>query len=83
VAQAAQRLLIGSDTHVAISLPCRRSLQSHDGLLVGEQGGELLELPLPSPRVNRLFLQGKLVLEANGCLSGDLTEIRFGVSANL
>ena len=41
----------------------------------------MLELPLLSPRVNRLFLQGKLVLEANGCLSGDLTEIRFGASA--
>lgn len=39
------------------------SLQSQYGLLAGEQGGELLELPLLSPRVNRLFLQGKLVLE--------------------
>ena len=41
----------------------------------------MLELPLLSPRVNRMFRQGKLVLEANGCLSGDLTEIRFGASA--
>jgi hypothetical protein len=48
---------------------------------VGEQGGELLELPLLSPRVNRLFRQGKLVLEANGRLTGDVTEIRFGASA--
>ena len=41
----------------------------------------MLELPLPSPRVNRMFRQGALVLEANGCLTGDLTEIRFGASA--
>ena len=41
----------------------------------------MLELPLLSPRVNRLFRQGKLVLEANGCLTSDLTEIRFGASA--
>ncbi len=48
---------------------------------MGEQGGELLELPLLSPRVNRLFRQGKLVLEANGRFTGDVTEIRFGASA--
>ena len=41
----------------------------------------MLELPLLSARVNRLFRQGKLVLEANGGLTGDLTEIRFGTSA--
>ena len=40
----------------------------------------MLELPLLSPRVNRLFRQGKLVLEANGRLTGDVTEIRFGAS---
>lgn len=48
---------------------------------MGKQGGELLERPLLSPRVNRLFRRGKLELKANGCLTGDLTEIRFGASA--
>jgi len=57
------------------------TLQANYGLLVREPGGELLELPLLPPNVNRLYRQVSSVLEANGKLTSDVTEIRSGTHA--
>lgn len=57
------------------------SLQANRGLVVTDEGGELLELPLMPPSVNRLLRQGKFVLTATGDLSGAVQEIRWGAPA--
>lgn len=53
-------------------------LQASKGLLVNERGGELIELPLLPPAVNRLLRNAKLTLTPNGKLSGEVQEIRWG-----
>jgi len=57
------------------------NLQVNCGLLVTEGGGELLELPLLPPTVNRLLRTAKLTLDASGSLSGEVQEIRWGAPA--
>lgn len=57
------------------------SLQANHGLLVTEEGGELLELPLLSPNLNRLLRVGKFVLTVSGDLTGAVKEIRSGAPA--
>jgi len=57
------------------------SLQKNQGLLVTDTGGELLELPLLPPQVNRLLRVGKLALSSTGTLSGNVQEIRWGALA--
>ncbi len=57
------------------------SLQANRGLVVTDEGGELLELSLMPPNVNRLLRQGKFVLTATGDLSGAVQEIRWGAPA--
>jgi hypothetical protein len=54
------------------------SLQASKGLLVSGQGGELIDLPLLPPTVNRLMRSAKLSLAPNGKLSGEVQEIRWG-----
>lgn len=54
------------------------TLQSNYGLLVSEEGGELLRLPLQPPSTNRLLRTGKLQLTSTGMLSGEVQEIRWG-----
>jgi hypothetical protein len=54
------------------------TLQASYGLLVTENGGELIELPLQAPSTNRLLRTGKLSLAPNGTLSGDILEVRWG-----
>ena len=56
-------------------------LQTNHGLLVTEEGGELVELPSFPPSVNRLVRQGKFVLTVSGDLRGDVYEIRLGTPA--
>ena len=56
-------------------------LQANYGLLVTEGGGELLELPLLGPNVNRLLRTAKLELSATGAISGSVQEIRWGAPA--
>jgi len=54
------------------------SLQSNYGLLVTEDGGELVKLPLLSPSLNRLLRAATLKLAADGTLYGEVEEIRWG-----
>jgi hypothetical protein len=54
-------------------------LQENYGLLVTQDGGELVELPLLAPSVNRLFRAAKLSLTPSGDLAGVVEEIRWGV----
>jgi hypothetical protein len=53
-------------------------LQASHGLLVTEEGGELLTMPLQAPQTNRLYRVGKLQLSPTGALSGDIQEVRWG-----
>src|ERR1700675_4139641 len=54
------------------------SLQANYGLLVTADGGELLQLPQLSPETSGVRRSGKLALSANGTLSGEIQELRFG-----
>ncbi len=56
-------------------------LQAGHGLLVGDDGGELVELPLLRPGGNRLLRSGKFSFTENGSLRGGVKEIRWGVPA--
>jgi len=51
-------------------------------LLVTEDGGELVELPLLQPRLNRLQRSARLTLDSHGTLSGEVTEVRSGMPAS-
>jgi transglutaminase-like putative cysteine protease len=76
------RLLFFDPTNSLVPLgylPWR--LQANYGLLVTEGGGELLELPLLPPAVNRLLRAAKLELSPTGTISGSVQEIRWGVPA--
>ncbi len=57
------------------------SLQANYGLLVTEQGGEMLQLPLLPPSTNRLLRMGKLTLSPSGTLTGEVQEVRWGEPA--
>ena len=57
------------------------NLQASRGLVVTEEGGSLVELPLMAPVLNRFLRQGKFALSATGDLSGSVQEIRFGAPA--
>ncbi len=53
-------------------------LQANYGLLVTADGGELVELPQQPSAMNSIQRVGKLTLEANGILKGDVEELRLG-----
>lgn len=53
-------------------------LQANMGLLVGPEGGELMELPTLPPIANRLLREGKFVVSPAGMLSGTVNEVRWG-----
>ncbi|HET7871264.1 MAG TPA: DUF3857 and transglutaminase domain-containing protein [Terriglobales bacterium] len=53
-------------------------LQSSYGLLVGPDGGELVELPKQPASTNSVQRVAKLTLEPNGILQGDVEEKRVG-----
>jgi hypothetical protein len=59
------------------------SLQANYGLLVTEEGGELVELPLLPPPTNRLLRTEKFALNPAGELDGNVQEIRWGQPAAL
>ena len=70
-----------TDTDAALGyLPL--SEQAAHGLLVAEGGGELLQLPLLPPSVNRLLRHGKFQFDSAGNLSGDVQEVRWGEPAH-
>jgi Domain of Unknown Function with PDB structure (DUF3857)/Transglutaminase-like superfamily len=54
------------------------ALQANYGLLVGPDGGELVELPVMSPAMNGIRRAGKLTLDSVGTLTGAVQEIRMG-----
>ena len=53
-------------------------LQANYGLLVTEDGGELVKLPLLKPAVNRLLRTAQLSLSSTGTLAGQVQEVRWG-----
>ena len=57
--------------------------QDNYGLLVGEQGGELIHLPLSDPESNGLVRSAKLKLLPDGSLQGEVEEVRTGFHAML
>ena len=57
------------------------SLQANFGLLVTDDGGELVELPLLPAPTNRLTREAKLTLDDRGVLSGAVEEVRLGQPA--
>jgi transglutaminase-like putative cysteine protease len=56
--------------------------QANRGLLVTDDGGDLVELPLLQPRMNRLQRSARLTLGPRGDLSGEVKEIRTGFPAS-
>ncbi len=56
----------------------RGALQANFGLLVGPDGGELLQLPQLPGATSSISRSGKFTLAPNGTLTGDVTEVRLG-----
>jgi transglutaminase-like putative cysteine protease len=56
--------------------------QANRGLLVTEDGGELVQLPLLEPQANRMQRSARLTLDPRGNLSGEVTEVRSGYPAS-
>jgi hypothetical protein len=57
-------------------------LQANYGLLVIPEGGELVELPQQPSAMNSIQRVGKLTLDANGVLKGEVREVRLGDRAS-
>jgi transglutaminase-like putative cysteine protease len=57
--------------------------QDNYGLLVGEQGGDLIHLPLSNPEANKISRNAKLTLMPDGTLQGEIEEVRSGYMAML
>ncbi len=55
--------------------------QDNYGLLVTEQGGELIHLPLSTPESNRMTRTAKLTLMPDGSMKGEVQEVRTGSEA--
>src|SRR5260370_18451866 len=53
-------------------------LQANYGLLVTQEGGELVELPQQPSAMNSIRRVGKLTLDGNGMWKGDVEEVRLG-----
>jgi Domain of Unknown Function with PDB structure (DUF3857)/Transglutaminase-like superfamily len=58
-------------------------LQANYGLLVTQDGGELIELPQQPPAMNSIRRTAKLTLDTKGALQGDVQEERLGQRAAL
>src|SRR5262249_55456025 len=57
--------------------------QGSRGLLVTDDGGELVELPMLQARTNRLQRFARVTLDPRGALSGEVREIRSGFPASM
>ena len=55
--------------------------QDNYGLLVSDQGGELIHLPVSSPELNRITRTAKLTLLPDGAIKGEVQEVRTGWQA--
>jgi hypothetical protein len=53
-------------------------LQANYGLLVGPDGGELVQLPKLPSAMNGIRSTAKMTLSASGTLAGDVTDVRMG-----
>jgi hypothetical protein len=53
-------------------------LQDNYGLLVTPEGGELVQLPRQPAAMNSIMRSGRLALDPNGTLKGEVTETRLG-----
>lgn len=56
----------------------RGQLQANNGLLVGPDGGELIQLPKESPALTGIRRSAALVLNPDGTLEGKVVESRIG-----
>ena len=56
----------------------RGALQSNYGLLVGPDASEMVRLPRQEPALNGITRVGKMALEADGTLYGEVVESRIG-----
>jgi transglutaminase-like putative cysteine protease len=61
----------------------RSDLQDNYALLVTDHGGELIHTPLQLPENNALLREGHFILNADGSLTGEVTERRTGEHAQL
>ena len=57
-------------------------LQANYGLMVSPGNGELVQLPQQSTTANGIHRDGKLTLDSNGKLTGDIEETRLGDRAS-
>lgn len=57
--------------------------QDNYGLLVGDQGGDLIHLPLSTPEANGVTRNAKLTLMPDGSIHGAIEETRTGYEAML
>ena len=57
-------------------------LQANYGLMVSPGSGELVQLPQQLPATNGIHRDGKLTLDSNGRLTGDIEETRVGDRAS-
>lgn len=55
--------------------------QDNYGMLVGEDGGELIHLPLSNPESNGVTRSARLKLLPDGTLQGEVEEVRTGFEA--
>ena len=55
--------------------------QDNYGLLVGEQGGDLIHMPLTKPEANSIARTAKLQLLPDGSMQGEIEEVRSGFEA--
>ena len=77
------RLLIFDPTDEMTPLGALRGpLQGNYGLLVFQDGGELLRLPLQSANTSGIRRGAQLTLTATGALTGDVIDTRYGDSAS-
>ena len=56
-------------------------LQANYAMLVTDQGGELVELPLLPPSTNRLLRTEQITLSGTGAVKGTVHEVRWGEPA--
>lgn len=58
-------------------------LQANYGLLVGDGGGDLVELPIQSPSTNSIQRTGTFTIDSAGNLQGSVQELRLGDRASV
>jgi hypothetical protein len=76
------KLLFFDPTHPFVPLGfLPDNLQANNGLIVTDESGELVRLPLLPAAANRLYRSAKLWLTPNGTLYGTVAEVRWGAPA--